>query len=183
MDHREQTILDLQNKLRSVEAEAEKIKTTINYLCELSGEAPMYPATGMSQSMMLRGDEYHGRPLATVVTDVLNRRKLLGMGPAEAAEIFDDLVAGGFESDAKTEPIAKRNLAISMSKNLKFYRLPNGKWGLREWYPDAKESRAPADNGKSTARESGKVAHEAAGEEQTAETKEDSETERATDAV
>ena len=35
----------------------------------------------------------------------------------------------------------KRGLAISMSKNQKFHRLPNDTWGLTEWYPGAKDTK------------------------------------------
>lgn len=42
MEHARQTITDLEARLRELEREAGKIKTTINCLCEVIGDKPKY---------------------------------------------------------------------------------------------------------------------------------------------
>lgn len=150
MEHARQTISDLEARLRELETEARKIKTTINYLCEVIGDKAKYAGIQAGASARCtRKDEYYGRALATVVTEVLEKRKVAGEGAAMLDEIYQELLAGGFEFAGKNEGIKKRGLAISMSKNQKFTRLSNDAWGLTEWYPDAKKSRACKENGKS----------------------------------
>jgi len=150
MEHARQTITDLEARLRELEREAGKIKTTINCLCEVIGDKPKYAdAQTDTLSRSTRKDEYYGRPLATVVTEVLEKRRVAGEGAAPLDEIYEELLAGGFEFVGKNEAIKKRGLAISMSKNQKFLKLSNEAWGLTEWYPEAKKSKLLRENGKS----------------------------------
>jgi hypothetical protein len=49
------------------------------------------------------------------------------------------LKKGGYAFDNKDEAIAKRNAAITLSKNPAFMKVPgSGNIGLAEWYPNAK---------------------------------------------
>ena len=58
---------------------------------------------------------------------------------ATVNEIYDGLIAGGYQFDAKDALNAKRGLRISLTKNSStFYRVPNGRYGLLVWYPNAK---------------------------------------------
>ncbi len=143
MKHAEQTIQDLESKLQEINAEARRIKTAINCLCEVMGKPPKYEETTKESHKIstIRPDKYYGQPQATAITEVLTKRGALDMGAATLDEIYDELAAGGFKFTGKNEGIKKRGLAISMSKNPKFHRLPNDTWGLREWYPKAKESK------------------------------------------
>ena len=55
-----------------------------------------------------------------------------------AEEITKGLQDGGFDFKPLgwTEAARIRNIAISLAKNPKiFHKLPNGTWGLTEWYP------------------------------------------------
>jgi hypothetical protein len=145
MGYKEQTIIELQEKLSLVEQEANKIKRAVNLLCELDGKPPMYSDFDkMSEAnTQLKGDEYHNMPQATAITAVMERRKSANIAPVTIEEIFGDLIAGGFQfTKGKNEGIQKRGLAISMSKNRKFYKLPNEKWGIKSWYniKDTKET-------------------------------------------
>lgn len=123
MKHAEQTIADLEAQLQEIQSKARKIKSAINCLCEVIGEPPKYkdieekPAKKASQ----RPDEYYGRPLATVITEALEQRKNAGQGSASLDEIFEELVAGGYEFAGKNDGIKKRGLAIAVSKNTKFH--------------------------------------------------------------
>ena len=151
MDHKSKTIADLQEKLKTVEQEANKIKRAINLLCELDGKQPMYSNFDeMSKATtQLNGDEYHNMPQATAITQILERRKSANLSPVTIDEIYDDLLAGGFQfTKGKNEAIQKRGLAIAMSKNRKFYKLPNDKWGIKGWY-NIKDSKADDGNNQS----------------------------------
>ena len=149
MKHTEQTIADLESRLQELDTESRKIKTLINGLCDLMGLPLKYQdiQEKANASNALRADEYYGRPLATVVTEVLNKRDDQGLGAATLDEIYEQLVAGGFDFTGKNDGIKKRGLSISMSKNKKFHRLPNDTWGLLLWYPGAKDTK---ENGKQT---------------------------------
>jgi hypothetical protein len=51
--------------------------------------------------------------------------------------IYTAMLAGGFLFDAKNDATARRSMAISLAKNsTTFHRLPNGDFGLLEWYPN-----------------------------------------------
>jgi len=143
MNHAEQTIIDLESRLKELNAETKKIKTAINCLYEVMGKQPKYDDVEEKHEIRAsqRPDEYYGRPLATVVTEVLNKRDDNGLGAATLDEIYNQLVAGGYSFTGKNDGIKKRGLAISMSKNQKFHKLPNDTWGLSKWYPDAKETK------------------------------------------
>jgi len=92
-----------------------------------------------TSSFNIRSDQFHGRPLATIVREYLDMRKRADLGPASLDDIFSALAQGGYESECKTEAIAKTSLYNSISKNPAFYKLPNKQWGLLEWYPNAKK--------------------------------------------
>lgn len=143
MKHAQQTIADLEGRLQELEAEAKKIKNTINCLCEVMGEPLKYEDIEEKPAKMAgqRPDEYYGRPLATVVGEVLTNRKSSGLGSASLDEIYQQLIAGGFQFTGKNDGIKKRGLAISMGKNAKFHHLPNETWGLKKWYPTAREAK------------------------------------------
>jgi len=50
-----------------------------------------------SKSVTIRSDEYYCRALATVVTEVLDKRKAAGQEAATLDEIYKELLAGGFQ--------------------------------------------------------------------------------------
>ncbi len=139
MTHTEQTIEDLENQLKELQAKEQRIKETINSLCELIEQPRRYEETTTERhrTTTTRSDQYYGRPLATVAAEVLEKRKDKGLGAATLDEIFTELSAGGFKFEGKDDGIQKRGLAIAMGKNVaKFHKLPNNTWGLTEWYPN-----------------------------------------------
>jgi hypothetical protein len=143
MKHAEQTIVDLEKRLEELSAEARKIKSAINCLCEVMKKPLKYEEADEKPDKRVgqRSDKFYGRPLATVVTEVLQERRDSGEGSASLDEIFDQLALGGYQFTGKNDGIKKRGLAISMSKNPKFHKLPNETWGLAAWYPGIKETK------------------------------------------
>jgi len=144
MDHVIQTISDLEKKVAEYEANAVRLKTTINELCGMANIPPRYQSADLqlkSQAFAIRSDQFHGRPTATCVREYLEMRKRSDLGPASLNEIFDALVSGGYEFNTKSDQVSRISLNNQLGKNPVFYRLPNKQWGLLEWYPKARPSR------------------------------------------
>lgn len=146
-DHIRQTIADLQDELRQQEAAALDTKKLINLLCDRAGLPKLYCDQELqisgSVSMSIRSDQFYGQPLVTALREVLIMRRTLDQGPATINDLFASLIEGGFAFDTKNEDNAKRGLRISITKNSSvFHKLPNGKIGLLEWYPNAKGSKS-----------------------------------------
>jgi len=119
-------------------------KRVVNGLCEAAGRPPLYQNIDTASSLNLgniQSDQYYGQPLATAMRSILEMRKAIGRGPATVREIYDTLMQGGFKFEAKDEN-ALRGLRQSLTKNSAvFHKLPNGSYGLLEWYPNAKPAR------------------------------------------
>lgn len=148
-DHIRQTIADLQKRLAEDERKVLDAKRLINQLSEMGGFGRVYSDSDLQISssigLSIRSDQFYGQPLASSVRDILTMRKGLNQGAASINEIYAALVEGGFAFETKNEDNAKRNLRISVSKNTAmFHKLPSGKIGLREWYPNAKAPKAKA---------------------------------------
>ncbi len=140
------TIDELERHLEDLQAQTADTMRTINSLCRVLGEAPRYQESdatvGAKAGSQLNGDEYYGKPLASVVRTILENRKVIGKGPATVAEIYDTMKLGGYVFEAKNAENAKRGLRISLAKNsTTFHKLPSGKFGLLEWYPAAKDNK------------------------------------------
>jgi hypothetical protein len=141
---------DLEKMVAEHEAAAIRVKTIINELRVKSGLEPRYAPSELQQSsggaFNFRDDQFHGRPLATCVREYLEMRRQSGLGPASSNEIYDALAKGAYEFGAKNEQVARVSTYNSINKNPVFYKLPNKKWGLREWYPNAKHQEQDGDD-------------------------------------
>lgn len=144
-EHVERTIEMVLAQIADLERQASDLKKTVNGLCQVVSRPPMFPDVAPSSRAPLRDDEFYGKPLATAVQEVLERRKLTGQGASTVADIYDMLVRGGFHFNTKNADNAKRTLYTNLSKNTKFHRLPNGSYGLTEWYPNVRKAREEAD--------------------------------------
>jgi hypothetical protein len=49
-------------------------------------------------------------------------------------DLYAAMLKGGFKFEAKSDVTAKRALAVALSKNTAFTKLPNDDIGLSEWY-------------------------------------------------
>lgn len=144
-------IADLQAKLAPLEAEVIEKKKLINLLCSQYGREPIYNDAALSVTQAVqpfKSDEFYGKPLSGCMRKILEHRKLSGgEGPATPRDIYQALIAGGFEFEAKNEQNALTGMRISLRKSSRiFHRLPDGKrYGLLEWYPKAKTSKSKPD--------------------------------------
>lgn len=146
----EATIQSLVQVIEQDEVQTAENKRTVNRLCAKAGKPPIYPdadrAAGGAQLGGIRPDEYYGQPLASAIRMILEARKASGLGAATVREIYEALIKGGFRFEAKDEN-AVRGLRQSLSKNsVTFHKLPNGTYGLLEWYPGAKAARPGEDD-------------------------------------
>jgi hypothetical protein len=144
MDHIEKTIEELKQKVAEKEKELNDAKAAVNSLCSMVGKPIIYTIEQQAAVVPisnLRGDEYYGHTFAGVVTTILEGRKIQGSGPAAVREIYEQMLVGGYQFDTQEPNNAMRGMRISLAKNQKFHKLPNGKWGLTEWYPKIKASK------------------------------------------
>ena len=166
-DHVSKTIELVQSQISELDQQLLEKKRMVNDLCKLAGRPPIYhdaELVARNGTMARKKDEYYGKALATVVRMVLEKRKSANLGAATANEIYDEMVAGGFHFQTKNEENAKRGLYSSLGKNTTtFHRLPNGTWGLREWYPNIRPTRGS--NGDDAAQGDDKPLHEELNEE------------------
>ncbi len=134
----------IQRILTDIEADEKALlekKRMVNQLCGYDQRPPHFPDAEAADSISvsaIRPDQFYGQPLATVIRQYLEMRKVSGVGAAAVREIYEALKSGGFKFEAKDEN-AVRGLRQSLTKNsATFHKLPNGTYGLREWYPNAK---------------------------------------------
>jgi len=146
-EHLQKTVDVAMEKLRGLEREVAETKKFINSVRALGGAEPMFAITdepGSTATLTtIKADTFYGQPFATAVTTYLRMRKSKDLGPATVAEIHEALRNGGYQFDAKNDDYAKRGIRHSLSKNTQtFHRLPNGSFGLLEWYPEVKKKPA-----------------------------------------
>lgn len=129
----------LLDQLKDQERQVADAKRTINDLLRRVNRDPMFPDTSPESiySVKVRRDEYYGKPFATAAQMFLQRRK----EAATAEEVLKGLEEGGFDFRALgwKDNDRLRSLAISLAKNNKvFHKLPNGTFGLLDWYENLK---------------------------------------------
>jgi hypothetical protein len=148
------TVDKFRAKLAGLEAQCKKIKVAINGIYELEGETIPYPevdseAENAASPQTIRPDQFFGRPLATVVREILNSRSERQLGAISLEDLFAVMLQGGFQFEGKDEATKRRALAITVGKNPAFVRLPNsGHIGLADWYPSAKRGKRNGDEEK-----------------------------------
>lgn len=120
-------------------------KTTINKLCEVGGDPPMFSDIGGASTptiTAIRGDTFYGKAFTTAAREYLEMRRSQNLGPATTREIYDAIISGGFEFETDNPNNAMTGMRQTMSKNSNiFHRLPNNGWGLTSWYEKIKASK------------------------------------------
>jgi hypothetical protein len=141
----DQVISDLAAEITADEASLRKKKETVNTLCGAVGRPPAYALESSATALptQIRSDQFYGQPLAGSVRTILEMRRAQNLGAATNREIYDSLMAGGYEFDTKSEDIAQKSLRNSLAKNTAlFHKLPNGQFGLLAWYPNVKKPKS-----------------------------------------
>lgn len=144
-DKIEIAIEEVRNLIVSLERELMEKKRTVNSLCSIIQKPPIYGDAELAESthqMQVNSDAYYGKETPDVIEDILRRRRASGKGAMPVNEIYDAMVAGGYYFQTANHANAKRGIYISLGKNPKFHKLPNGSYGLTEWYPAAKEPKS-----------------------------------------
>jgi hypothetical protein len=156
MDHIRQTAETFIAKVEQLERELLEHKKMVNMLLKTLGEPERYnlepePEAAVPVHGNWRSDEFYGQPLAAVVRKILLARKAVNLGAAPVNDIYAAMKEGGFDFGSQDDESAKHGLRASLRKNtFAFHRLPNGNYGLKEWYPAAKERKS---NGASEVKE------------------------------
>jgi hypothetical protein len=143
----DQAIDEIVADIGKLEAQIREKKTTVNTLCGVAGREKMYQLDEPEQAVpsRIRPDQFYGQPLASAVRIILEMRKQQNLGAATNNEIYDALTAGGYTFNTKSDDVARASLRNSLSKNtVTFHKLPNGRFGLLSWYPNAKAKPAAA---------------------------------------
>lgn len=149
-EHINRTIDDLVRKIRLKEEEIAGFKRTVNLLCDEAQRPPVYqPAdleVGGSQLESINSDTFYGQPLNTSIRRILQMRKAAGGGPASVRDIYDALAKGGYQFGGSNDANNIRGLRISLGKSTRhFHKLPNGSFGLAEWYPAVRSRKTKSD--------------------------------------
>lgn len=144
-------IAALQSDLADAERKVRELKSTINVLCKHAGVAELYTNIEAENSgpsiTSIRADTFYGKVINTAAREYLEMRKAAGLGPATPREIYDAMVAGGFQFETKSDQVALVSLRSNLRKNSKtFHKLPNGQYGLLSWYPNAKSAKPSGDD-------------------------------------
>jgi hypothetical protein len=152
----------LVSQIEELERKANAYRASVNVLCVKDGLPPRYPDGGGNGGHInstlpdkeshhlppaaIRSDTFYGKPQQTAVRDFLGIRKAGGLGPAKPVEILDGLRSGGYQVQAGTDEVALVGLrAMLRKRSTVFHKLPNGTWGLKEWYPNAKAAKTTSD--------------------------------------
>lgn len=140
----EDAIAELTAEIGAAESDLRKKKETVNTLCGVVGRPPAYSLQASQETAIptaIRPDQFYGQPLASSVRVILEMRRAANLGAGSINELYDALMAGGYVFETKSEDIARKSLRNSLAKNTIFHRLPNGRFGMRTWYPNIKEAR------------------------------------------
>lgn len=133
----ERTIQLVQTRIHDLERQLVDQKKAVNTLCGLLGKPAMYEIDGAATSSIeIVPDEFYGKKLRTAIRVILEKRRASGQGAATLDDLVDALVKGGYHFDRSNDENSKRGVYNTLSKNAGvFHKLPNGRYGLLEWYP------------------------------------------------
>jgi hypothetical protein len=112
-----------------------------NMLATMAGEAPPFESVesqSVASTATVRSDQFanYGAPSEAARAFLAWRGQAKGSASLDA--VFDALEKGGFIFGS-TKNDAKGGLRIALGKDNLVHRLPNGTYGLREWYPNARK--------------------------------------------
>jgi hypothetical protein len=136
-------------EIRAKEIELNNLKRAANTFFRSKGEPEPFKlgdSDNGNGALQFRPDEFYGRSFSAAARLYLERRKQAVSGD----DVTDGLEQGGFDFAAQgwKDENRARTVAMSLAKNSQiFHRLPNGLFGLKEWYPEAIERKKGKKNG------------------------------------
>jgi hypothetical protein len=158
-------LVELERDILPVEQKRNELITAINVIRAKAGLPPRPGGDGVSGHSLnadsptpiggavsgIRSDAFVGKRLRSAAKDYLAMRRAQGLdGPATPREIYDAIMAGGFEFEGKDETNRLISLRNTLRKRTEVFKKfdSNGKYGLVEWYgPLIKKPKASADVG------------------------------------
>lgn len=123
--------------IAEVQTKIEELKTTLATLLRLQAEHGSSP----SGSVSLRGNETdisHDTFFNMTIADAAKKYLLIVKTSKPTAEIAAALERGGLKHSSKDFPTTVRSI---LGQREEFTRVPNGEWGLTEWYPGMRRGR------------------------------------------
>lgn len=178
---------ELVAQISAKEAELSPLKIAVNTLCKQIGQAEAYSnvgggpgPSGSPVNISWKTDQFHRRPLAGSVVEILETRKSRGLdGPASIDEIYEALKSGGyqFEGTSGNEENTKRAIKISLTKNTaQFSKIKEDIFGLKNWYGGSSRSPRKSSGSKSENGNGAESEEETVHDETTTETEPETET-------
>jgi hypothetical protein len=134
----------IQEQVQKLQADIARQKRLANSLAVAAGMDAIYtdiedPET-VGTLAAIRSDQFANYTYPSEAARAFLTMRGSTKGAAELDVIFDALHRGGFAwGSAKNDP--KGGLRIALGKDGQVRRLPNGSYGLWEWYPNAKRDK------------------------------------------
>lgn len=128
-------------------AEVAEKKKMANQFAEIAGLPKVYDDIDEPQQTAganLRPDMFANFSAPSAAARAFLEWRTAAKGATTADVIYEALVKGGYSFGASNASDAKNNLRIAMGKDREVRRLPNGAYGLWDWYPNAKRDDEPA---------------------------------------
>lgn len=127
-------------EIQTHESQLNNMKRAANTMFRSKGQEPPFPDADdatVGGPVRMRADLFYGKAFATAARAYLLMRKQ-AVPPDELVKALEQ---GGFAFEWPKDDRV-RMAGLSMAKNTAhFHKLPNGMYGLPEWYPDAIEKK------------------------------------------
>src|SRR5689334_9512097 len=120
-------IADLEARIRNMQTALETLK---HLRASFTGDPIPLAATSTRTDTELRHDTFFSMTIAEAAKKYLNMVKIT----KSTADIAAALEVGGLKHSSKDFPANVRSI---IGDREDFIRVPNGDWGLAEWYPGA----------------------------------------------
>jgi hypothetical protein len=148
----------IERKVDEAERKVNDLLGALNVLRAEAGMPPRHPSGGGGNgagagdggavATQIKPDSFFGQKQQTAMRSYLQMRRAQGLGPAKPRDIYDALLAGGYQFEAKDAETALVGMRALLRKRSEiFIKLPNNTYGLLTWCPDAKKPKAVADGG------------------------------------
>ena len=122
--------VDYQAVLADLKARRDQINQAIAVLEAVAGAGGLGSASGSGDTVSIRSDSFFGMSVPQAVKKYLG---MTGRVPKSPNDITETLKRGG------QEQATYNNVYTALKRAPDVVKLPNGDWGLLEWYPSLKK--------------------------------------------